>query len=111
MLIASNQILSQITYVDNFDIVYPYGNSTSFLDINGDGINDISVKQEGSVPAGSFGGLTNTIGANRIQGTTLTGYSGMYTVDCTNIVPMIPLTLLPLFGIIQFIYGNNPCLI
>lgn len=75
---------AQITYVDNFDIVYPYGNSTSFLDINGDGINDISVKQEGSVPAGSFGGLTNTIGANRIQGTTLTGYSGMYTIDCTN---------------------------
>ena len=84
MLIASKPILSQITYVDHMDIVYPYGNNTWYLDINSDGLNDISVKQEGSVPAGSFGGVTNTIGANRLQGTTVPSWSGNYVVDCTN---------------------------
>ena len=84
MLIASKPILSQITYVDNMDIVYPYGNNTWYLDINNDGLNDISVKQEGSIPAGSFGGVTNTIGANRLQGTTVPSWSGNYVVDCTN---------------------------
>ena len=83
-MVVSIQVFSQITYVDNMDIVYPYGNNTWFLDLNNDGLNDVSVNQQGSIPAGSFGGLTNTIGANRIQGITLTGYSGYYTVDCTN---------------------------
>lgn len=84
LMFLTNSLYGQIIYVDNNDIVYPYGNNTWQLDIDGDGLNDISVNQQGNLPGSSFGGLTNTIGANKVQGITLQGYTGNYTVDCTN---------------------------
>ncbi len=83
-LILCNTVYGQITYVDNNDIVYPYGNNSWQLDIDGNGLNDITFNQQGSVPAATFAGLTNSIGANKVQGSTLSGYSGMYSIDCTN---------------------------
>jgi len=91
----TNNALSNIVYVDNFDAVYPYPSATTSddFDINGDGENDIRLQilyGTSSFTCGStsgsghrtaiFRGLTNTYGENKVNGpfNTDVGY------DCTS---------------------------
>lgn len=92
-LLASNAILAQITYVDNFDGVYPMSSSSTFnFDINNDGQNDLRLWRYSSTSLincsgvgsnakyGTFRGITNTFGLNLVNG----NGNGIIGVDCTN---------------------------
>jgi len=98
MLIVSQPIFSQITYVDYFDAVYPLPVTSSaihFFDINGDGHNDIRLYFNQSATSSttcgsttgtgwyltSFFGLSNTIGQNLLNSPTSFSAIG---IDCTN---------------------------
>ena len=97
MLIASKPILSQITYVDNFDGVYPLPIGTMYydLDLNNDQLNDVRINfnHTATIPltcgsttgtgyiTTSFKALTNTIGQNKINGPSALNGIG---IDCTN---------------------------
>ena len=88
-----NNLFSQLTYVDNFDGVYPYSAASTFnFDINGDGQNDLRLWRFSSTSNatcngatslakyGIFRGLTNTYGLNLLNGNGLSSIG----VDCTN---------------------------
>jgi len=88
-----NNLFSQLTYVDNFDGVYPYSGASTFnFDINSDGQNDIRLWRFSSTSNvtcngtsslakyGNFRGLTNTYGLNLLNGNGLS----IIGVDCTN---------------------------
>ena len=88
-----NNLFSQLTYVDNFDGVYPYSGASTFnFDINSDGQNDIRLWRFSSTSNvtcngtsslakyGNFRGLTNTYGLNLLNGNGLSSIG----VDCTN---------------------------
>ena len=88
-----NNLFSQLTYVDNFDGVYPYSGASTFnFDINSDGQNDIRLWRFSSTSNvtcngtsslakyGNFRGLTNTYGLNLLNG----NGSSIIGVDCTN---------------------------
>jgi hypothetical protein len=92
-LMLCNTVYGQITYVDNFDGVYPYSTSSTFnFDINSDGQNDIrlwryslssstSCNGTSSIAKyGNFRGLANTYGLNLLNGN---GQSTM-GIDCSN---------------------------
>ena len=92
-LLVTNSFFSQLTYVDNFDGVYPYSGASTFnFDINGDGQNDIRLWRFSSTSNvtcngttslakyGNFRGLTNTYGLNLMNG----NGSSIIGVDCTN---------------------------
>jgi hypothetical protein len=96
-------VYSQLTYVNNFDGVYPYvslGSSTYNLDINSDGQNDVLLKMAysnnvfascnipgvGSISCtssvkGVFEGITNSFGTNKINSTIYSGNTA--TIDCS----------------------------
>jgi hypothetical protein len=96
MLIASNPIFSQITYVDFFDAVYPYPTATTGfnLDINNDLQPDIKLQYNigslsttcgsstgtGHVTA-TFQGLSNSFGQNKVNAPISSSVVG---IDCTN---------------------------
>ncbi len=94
-LFLLSSINAQIVYVDNYDGVYPNINSsiTYYLDINGDTLNDISLKflsNSGYCPSNdtvldniyiSFEGLTNSIGINKVNSNANTNNMA---IDCTN---------------------------
>jgi hypothetical protein len=97
ILITSN-LFSQLTYVDNFDGVYPLPTSGSMfydLDLNNDQLNDVRIyfNQSATIPitcgntTGTghyttyFKALSNTIGQNKINGPSATNVIG---IDCTN---------------------------
>lgn len=89
---------SNIVYVDNNDMVYPFNSSMTFnnyqLDINSDGYFDINLSM-GAAPANcdgssgsrcqaGFSGLVNTFGQNYINGNGLSGVQYIPSFDCTN---------------------------
>jgi hypothetical protein len=94
-LILCNTVYGQITYVDNFDGVYPYSTASTFnFDINADGQNDIRLTRSaftnpnivtcsgyGSLGTkyGYFYGLSNTYGQNSVNG----NGTSILGIDCT----------------------------
>ena len=96
-----NNLFSQLTYVDNFDGVYPYPivDATYDFDINNDQLNDIRlfldystfnatcVSSSGSQSTGgghitaTFKGINNAIGQNKVNAPVNSGSTG---IDCTN---------------------------
>jgi len=98
-LILCNTVYGQITYVDNFDGVYPYPTSSSSnynLDLNNDQQNDIKLTLN-YFPTGNpnincgtttgtsyvtayFTGILNSIGQNKVNGPATTNNVGL---DCT----------------------------
>lgn len=93
-----NNLFSQITYVDNFDGVYPYPiGSTSGnynIDLNNDQQNDVKLTLQYSSNTATCGGATgsgyvyvyfegvqNTIGQNKVNGPSQNLILG---IDCTN---------------------------
>ncbi len=97
-LILCNSVYSQITYVDNFDGVYPYptsGSSNYNLDLNNDQLNDVKLSLTynptiyPSINCGntngtnyvtsSFQGILNSIGQNKVNGPASTTMVG---IDC-----------------------------
>jgi hypothetical protein len=93
MLIASNPIFSQITYVDNFDGVYPMSSSSTFnFDLNNDGQNDLRLWRYAGVNSincngvgssakwGTFRGIANSFGLNLVNG----NGNGTLGIDCAN---------------------------
>jgi hypothetical protein len=98
-LILCNTVYGQITYVDNFDGVYPYPSSSSGnynLDINNDQQNDIKLNltynpiNYPDINCGSstgdtyvnayFNGINNSFGQNKVNGPVATNIVG---IDCT----------------------------
>ena len=96
-MFLANTLYGQITYVDNFDGVYPYPSSASAtynLDLNNDQLNDVklSMTYYGSsiITCGStngvgavmsiFQGVLNSIGQNKVNGPVATNIVG---IDCT----------------------------
>ncbi len=97
MFLAST-LYGQITYVDNFDGVYPYPTSVDAnynLDLNNDQLIDVklfmnytsatsnpctSVFGNGGYVTSSFQGVLNSIGQNKVNGPTSTTIVG---IDCT----------------------------
>lgn len=95
-LLVTNSFFSQLTYVDNFDGVYPYPivDATYDFDINNDQLNDIRLLLDissfnttcaqtsgsGHVMA-TFKGINNTIGQNKVNAPVNIGSTG---IDCTN---------------------------
>ena len=86
-LLVTNSFFSQLTYVDNFDGVYPYPTAQVLVDynfdINGDGQNDIRFSSNGasaSYKKGYFSSILNSFGQNKIN---LISNGGI-TLDCTN---------------------------
>ncbi len=98
-LILCNTVYGQITYVDNFDGVYPYptvasGSGNYNLDLNNDQLNDIKLSlviNSSTVSCGtssgnqyvisSFQGITNSIGLNKVNAPSSSTVLG---IDCTN---------------------------
>ena len=96
-----NNLFSQLTYVDNFDGVYPYPlvDATYDFDINNDQLNDIRLfldystfnatcaSSSGSQTTGgghitaTFKGINNAIGQNKVNAPVNSGSTG---IDCTN---------------------------
>ena len=98
LLPISNCLVAQLTYVDNFDGVYPYpigsASGNYNIDLNNDQQNDINLSLSGGYSmscAGTVGtsgslsvwfeGIQNTIGQNKVNGPTQTSILG---IDCTN---------------------------
>jgi hypothetical protein len=95
-LILCNTVYGQITYVDNFDGVYPYPTSVDGnynLDLNNDQLFDVKLTfsyYESSFTCGnssgsgavisSFSGVLNTIGQNKVNGPSSNDVLG---IDCT----------------------------
>jgi hypothetical protein len=92
-LFLTNILFGQLTYVDNFDGVYPYSGASTFnFDINSDGQNDIRLWRFSSTSSvtcngtsslakyACFRGLTNTYGLNLMNG----NGSSIIGIDCTN---------------------------
>ena len=96
-LILCNTVYGQITYVDNFDGVYPYPTSLDGnynLDLNNDQLYDVKLTltfYTSSVTCGNtsgvgavnafFSGFLNTIGQNKVNGPASNVNVG---IDCTN---------------------------
>ena len=88
-----NNLFSQITYVDNFDGVYPYPNGATGnynLDINNDQQDDIRLNMAYSSGPESCGGASGNgyvyvyfsgVGQNKVNGPSQAGILG---IDCTN---------------------------
>jgi hypothetical protein len=98
LLPISNCLVAQLTYVDNFDGVYPYpiGSASGAynIDLNNDQQNDIKLRLFYSAQSTSCGGVSgsgavtawfegiqNTIGQNKVNGPSQYDILG---VDCTN---------------------------
>lgn len=95
-MFLANTITGQITYVDNFDGVYPYPSSASAnynLDLNNDQLIDVRLlmqistntacsafPQSGNNVTSSFQGVLNSIGQNKVNGPVTTNIVG---IDCT----------------------------
>jgi hypothetical protein len=86
-LLVTNSLFGQLTYVDNFDGVYPYPTAQVLVDynfdINSDGQNDIRFSSNGasaSYKKGYFSAILNSFGQNKIN---LISNGGI-TLDCTN---------------------------
>ena len=86
-LLVANSFFGQLTYVDNFDGVYPFPTAQVLVDynfdINSDGQNDIRFSSNGvsaSYKGGSFSAISNSFGQNKIN---LISNGGI-TLDCTN---------------------------
>ena len=102
--LLTNAVFGQLTYVDNYNGVYPYAATTTSnnynFDLNGDGQNDIVLKMAhansvlvscnlpgiGNVNCtgakrSAFEGLTNVFGANKVNCTSYA--TNIATIDCT----------------------------
>ncbi len=91
-LILCNSVYSQITYVDNFDGVYPFTQSTMVynFDINEDAVNDFTLNfgswsgscfnGSSSGPSARFKGISNSFGQNLVNG----NGSSSIGIDCSN---------------------------
>jgi hypothetical protein len=98
-MFLANTLYGQITYVDNFDGVYPYptsGSGNYNLDLNNDQLNDVKLSMtynpsiSPTINCGSstgnnyvtctFQGILNSIGQNKVNGPSSTSIVG---IDCT----------------------------
>ena len=98
LLAGSTNLVAQLTYVDNFDGVYPYpiGSTSGYynIDLNNDQQNDVKLNLQFVTSATSCAGATstgylavyfsgeqNTIGQNKVNGPSQNLILG---IDCTN---------------------------
>ena len=86
--LLTNAVFGQLTYVDNYDGVYPYpanGGSIYNFDINGDGQNDVAFQTSGSGGGqriGLFVGLNSPAGQIKVNSQLCN--SSYNTYDCSN---------------------------
>jgi hypothetical protein len=86
--ILTNTVFAQLTYVDNFDGVYPFPVNQGIInynfDINGDGQNDIGFRTQSTSTTkfAWFIGLSNTFGQNKVNSTSTS--ATIPSIDCSN---------------------------
>ena len=86
--LLTNAVFGQLTYVDNYDGVYPFPANVGIInynfDINSDGQNDFSFRTQATSTTkfGWFVGLNNTFGQNKVNSVSTS--ATIPTLDCMN---------------------------